>query len=178
LIISTIAEEKYDLINVCEWGREGCIKNCTPQIPSAAGFAPGDMFQGGNCLGRVRTEGHLPARARSMVSDDALRRVLSWSGLRSDGMRTKPSVLSLSRKECLVILLESLLVQILVWILIYYLKPHMYLTIFCGLMSLYYSSNTYKLLLRLFMIMSGLINRSGEVDCYMQRSQGYSVWGN
>ena len=49
--------------------------NCTPQIPSAAGLAPGWMVQGGNCFGRVRTERHLPARASSMVSADAVRRV-------------------------------------------------------------------------------------------------------
>jgi len=87
-------------MNVGELGSEGCIRNCTPQMPSAAGFCPGAMFQGGNCLGSVRTDGHLPARARSMVSEDALRRVVSCSGVRIDGIRTKPSVFNLSRRGC------------------------------------------------------------------------------
>ena len=71
--------------------------NCTPQIPSAAGFAPGWMVQGGNCFGRVRTEGHLPERARSIVSLEAARRVDIWEGARREGIRTKPSRLRDSR---------------------------------------------------------------------------------
>jgi hypothetical protein len=71
--------------------------NCTPQIPSAAGLAPGAMVHGGNCLGTVRTYGQLPERASSMVLLLAARRVVSWAGVRREGMRTKPSRLRASR---------------------------------------------------------------------------------
>ncbi len=75
------------------------MRNCTPQIPPAAGFSPGAIFQGGNCFGRVRTHGHLPDRARSMVSLLAVRRVAICDGVRREGMRTKPSRLRDSRYD-------------------------------------------------------------------------------
>ena len=65
--------------------------NWTPQIPPAAGLVPGSMFQGGNCLGKVRTDGHFPARASAMVSAEAVRSSDIWEGLMMDGMSTKPS---------------------------------------------------------------------------------------
>lgn len=71
-------------------------------MPFSAGFAPGAMSQGGNCLGRVRTCGHFPARARLMTSVVVVRRVWSCSGVKSEGMRTKPSRLRESRRRVLV----------------------------------------------------------------------------
>jgi len=66
--------------NIAEYGRRrrSRTKNgMTDQIPSAAGFAPGWIVQGGNCFGRVRTEGQAPERARLAVSAEAFRRVSS-----------------------------------------------------------------------------------------------------
>jgi hypothetical protein len=66
-------------------------------MPSAAGLAPGRMVQGGNCFGRVRTEGHFPERAREMTSLAAVRRLVIWVGVKTEGMRTKPSLPRASR---------------------------------------------------------------------------------
>ena len=70
---------------------------CTPQIPPAAGLAPGSVFHGGNCLGIVRTYGQFPDRARSIVCLQAVRRVVISDDVRMDGIKTKPSRLRHSR---------------------------------------------------------------------------------
>lgn len=82
-------------MNSWEWGSRGCIRNCTPHIP---GEWPGvGAGQGGNCLGRVRTCGQFPERARVSISFVAERREVSCCGVKSEGMRTKPSRVKASR---------------------------------------------------------------------------------
>lgn len=71
-------------------------------MPSAAGFGP-SIFQGGNCLGRVRTSGHLPARALDVAAEAAWRSFLRVSPVKALGTRTKPSRLRRSRSVGLVI---------------------------------------------------------------------------